>query len=172
MPLFPSRSKDGPLMSMVNPIRSRSEIEGRPRRLISFRHASMLCLAFAAASGCAKNHYYIEPNGQVTSVSHQPFFGLRKHSPEAVQMAAVPTEVQGGKVISVAPANPGMSAQVGVVNPAIPEAVVVQPPANQGVIQEPPLVNGSLDSSGTQVSGGIRTQSATGGSKVVEGLLD
>ncbi|MBI1324703.1 hypothetical protein GC170_16165 [bacterium] len=139
-------------------------------RLIAFRHAAMLGFACCSLFGCAKNHYYIEPNGQVTSVSHQPFFGLKKNSPETVQMAAVPTEVQGAKVITVAPSAPVQSAQVGVVNPAIPEAVVVQPPANQGVLGEPPLINGG--SNGTQVSGGIRSQTSTGPSKVAEGLLD
>lgn len=142
----------------------------KSNRLMALRHVVVLGLGCQSFTGCAKNHYYIEPNGQVTSVSHQPFFGLKKGTPETVQMAAVPTEVQGAKVITVAPAAPVQSAQVGVVNPAIPEAVVVQPPANQGVLGEPPLMNGGT--TGTQLSGGIRSQTSTGTTKVAEGLLD
>lgn len=122
--------------------------------------------------GCARNHTYIEPNGQVTTVSRDPLFGLRKHSPDTVQMAAVPTEVQGAKVVTVTPAPAGQVSQIGVVNPAIPEAVVVQPPAARGTVAEPPLINGATGANGTQVSGGISPAGPSSAPKVVEGLLD
>jgi len=159
-------------MTRVKPTRPNTAPKHESNRFSAIRHAVILGLVCHGSFGCAKNHYYIEPNGQVTSVSHQPFFGLKKNAPDTVQMAAAPTQVQGAKVITVSPAAPVQSAQVGVVNPAIPEAVVVQPPANQGVIAEPPLVNGAQGANGTQISGGIRAQTATGTNKVTEGLLD
>lgn len=139
---------------------------------LAYRRAASIGLAMVAFAGCAKNHYFVEPNGQVTAVSHQPLFGLKKHTPEAVQMTAVPTEVHGAKIITVNPPPTVQSVQSGVVNPAIPEAVVVQPPVNQGLPAEPPLVNGDAGTNGTQVSGGIRTPAASGTPKVAEGLLD
>lgn len=137
---------------------------------------ALSCMLLASLStsffGCARNHTYIEPNGQVTTVSRDPLFGLRKQSPETVQMAAVPTEVQGAKVVTISPAPAGQSSQIGVVNPAIPEAVVVQPPASRGAVSEPPLINGAAATNGTQVSGGIRNAAPSSSPKVVEGLLD
>ncbi len=145
------------------------------RTSTGFGHTTASCILLAAAAagsfGCAKNHYYIEPNGQVTTVSRDPIFGLKKQSPAAVQVVAAPTEVQGAKVITTTPAPGVQSAQIGVVNPAIPEAVVVQPPAAQGVVNEPPLIDGTAGANGTQVSGGIRSSTA-GAPKVAEGLLD
>lgn len=126
-----------------------------------------LMIAFIASSGCARNHYYIEPNGQVTSVGHQPFWGPTRGTPAAVQMAEVPTTIAGGKVVASAPT--ANSATVGVVNPAIPEAIVVQQPANAGSVSEPGLVtsSGSEDTPATSVSGGVKKiAKSTGGPSI------
>ena len=134
---------------------------------LPLRAALLLWLGLSA--GCARNHYYVEPNGQVTSVSHNPLWGPKKGSPQAVVVAEIPTTVAGAKVIQ-SPHNQMATSVAGstVVNPAIPEAVVVQQPANGGSTAEPGLVNtgeGSTASTGTQVSGGIKrvAKSDTGG---------
>jgi hypothetical protein len=128
-----------------------------------------LCVSLGGF-GCAKNHYYIEPNGQVTTVSHQPFFGIKKQSAQTAQIVEFPTQVQGAKIIASTPAT--QSAQVGVVNPGIPEAVVVQQPANAGTVSEPGLIAPNVsDNSGIQISGGIRKASDTT-TPVQAGLLD
>ena len=113
-------------------------------------------LIFAGISGCAKNHYYIEPNGQVTTVGHQPFWGPTRVNPDPVHLTEVPTTIAGAKVVSSA--HSSGSATVGVVNPAIPEAVVVQQPVNAGSTAEPGLVSSgaSSDAPATQVSGGVK----------------
>jgi hypothetical protein len=126
-----------------------------------------LLIAFVATSGCARNHYYIEPNGQVTSVGHQPFWGPTRGTATPVQMAEVPTTIAGAKVVSSAPT--ANSATVGVVNPAIPEAIVVQQPANAGAAAEPGLItsSGSDDVPATSVSGGVRKiAKSTGGPSI------
>jgi hypothetical protein len=157
-------------MPRFSPLRPRSI-----RTSNGFGHMTATCMLMAVAAagsfGCAKNHYYVEPNGQVTTVSRDPFFGIRKQSPETAQVVTFPTEVQGAKVIATTPAPGVQSAQIGVVNPAIPEAVVVQPPAAQGMVNEPPLLDGTAGANGTQISGGIRSSTA-GTPKVAEGLLD
>ena len=112
-----------------------------------------LMIAFIASSGCARNHYYIEPNGQVTSVGHQPFWGPTRGNPAAVQMAEVPTTIAGGKVVASAPT--ANSATVGVVNP--------------GSVSEPGLVtsSGSEDTPATSVSGGVKKiAKSTGGPSI------
>lgn len=145
--------------SFANSIRKRS----RPVLL-----QSCLLISFFAASGCARNHYYIEPNGQVTSVGHQPFWGPTRGNPAPVQMAEVPTTIAGAKVVASAPAS--NSATVGVVNPAIPEAIVVQQPANAGSVSEPGLVtsNGSDDVPATSVSGGVKKIAKSSGGPSIE----
>jgi|LakMenE01Jun11ns_1017448.scaffolds.fasta_scaffold9725599_1 hypothetical protein len=137
------------------------------KRSRPFLLQSCLLIAFVATSGCARNHYYIEPNGQVTSVGHQPFWGPTRGTATPVQMAEVPTTIAGAKVVSSAPT--ANSATVGVVNPAIPEAIVVQQPANAGAAAEPGLItsSGSDDVPATSVSGGVRKiAKSTGGPSI------
>lgn len=130
---------------------------------------AFLIPALCLSTGCARNHYYVEPNGQVTTVSHNPFWGPKKGTQQAVQVAEIPTTVAGAKVIS-APQQQIVTSGGGatVVNPAIPEAVVVHQPTNGGSSAEPGLINtgeSSTASTGTQVSGGIKrvAKSDTGG---------
>ena len=56
-------------------------------------------LIFAGVTGCAKNHYYIEPNGQVTTVGHQPFWGPTRVNPDPVHLTEVPTTIAGATVV-------------------------------------------------------------------------
>lgn len=130
---------------------------------------ALLIAALGLSAGCARNHYYVEPNGQITTVSHNPFWGPQKGTQQVVQVAEIPTTVAGAKVVS-APQQQIVTSGGGstVVNPAIPEAVVVHQPSNGGSSAEPGLVNtgeGSTASTGTQVSGGIKkvAKSDTGG---------
>lgn len=113
-------------------------------------------VSLLASGGCARNHYYIEPNGQVTTVGHNPIWGRSKVAPETVQMTEVPTTVAGAKIVSKPPSQTAIAG--GVVNPAIPEAVVVQQPAGAANAAEPGLLNtgDGSETSSTQISGGIK----------------
>lgn len=121
-------------------------------RAIRFAFAASIL----ASGGCARNHYYIDPNGQVTTVGHNPIWGRTKVTPETVQVTEVPTTVAGAKIVSKPSSQTAIAG--GVVNPAIPEAVVVQQPAGAANAAEPGLLNTGDESgaSSTQISGGIK----------------
>lgn len=113
------------------------------------------CLLIIAGAGCARHHTYIDPNGNVTTVGHQPFWGPSRVPNQTVVASDVATQVQGGKLVAQAP-NQGQ-AIVGVVNPAIPEAVIVQNPGN-GSTSEPSLSDtgpAGANAPPTQITGGI-----------------
>lgn len=118
--------------------------------------------------GCAKNHSYIDPNGNVVTVGHQPFWGPKQVHQQAVVVSPIPTHVDGAKIVASAPSS-NSNTVVGVVNPAIPEAVVVNQQAPVAGSSEPGLtVTGAnatsnaapADAPPTQISGGIN-RSAT-----------
>lgn len=132
---------------------------GNLSRLGSSFPAFWVCLFTVTLVGCARHHTYIDSNGNVTTVGHQPFWGPSKVNQDTVVMSNLPTQVQGGKVISAPVQSQNTLVAGGVSNSTIPEAVVVQHPGNLGVPSpgEPGLSDTGVASGApaTQVSGGI-----------------
>lgn len=117
----------------------------------------LISIAIVSGQGCARHHTYIDPNGNVTTVGHQPFWGPSRVPNQSVIAADVSTQVQGGKVVSSGQTQ-GQAIVGGVVNPAIPEAMIVQNPGNPSSGGEPVLSNtgaANADAPATQISGGI-----------------
>jgi hypothetical protein len=113
-------------------------------------------------AGCARHHSYIDPNGNVITVGHQPIWGPKQVQQESVIVSQIPTHVEGAKVVATAPAA-NANTVVGVVNPAIPEAVIVNAQPSKGA--EPGLTvtgagsatnSAAADAPPTQISGGIK----------------
>ena len=134
------------------------------RNMAFFTLVSAILLS---SPGCAKNHSYIDPNGNVVTVGHQPFWGPKQVQNPSVVVSPIPTHVDGAKIVATPPSS-NSNTVVGVVNPAIPEAVVVNQPTPAAGGSEPGLtVTGTgattnaapADAPPTQISGGI-TRSA------------
>lgn len=121
----------------------------------------LISVTIVLGQGCARHHTYIDPNGNVTTVGHQPFWGPSHVQNQSVITADVSTQVQGGKIVSSGQTQ-GQAIVGGVVNPAIPEAIIVQNPGNPSASGEPILSNtgaANADAPATQISGGISKNS-------------
>lgn len=135
----------------------------RTRRNLRLTGFCLLASLLIFSPGCAKNHSYIDPNGNVVTVGHQPFWGPKQVQQQAVVVSQIPTHVDGAKIVASTP-SANSNTVVGVVNPAIPEAIVVNQPTPASGGSEPGLsVTGAGTSSNvapadappTQISGGI-----------------